>query len=195
MKTQMKFQKLLLLCSLILAGISCFYALGFFTGSLASLYQYSATQQNDVINANGTFEFAQNVNKVLMFMGIAFVLVIVLMYITATQKRRNYYIDNYVTIGIAAVYAVVFALVALILIGQTSNMFFNEVDWTKYETEIAGTTSDFGINKKGVMFILGYILYSVIILDAAALVLNLVWKIKLMQGEKALLKGVTKEVA
>lgn len=191
----MKFQKLLLLCSLILAGITCLYALGFFTGSLASLYQYSATQQNDVINANGTFEFAQKVNSVLMFMGIAFVLAIVIMYITATQKRRNYYIDNYVTIGIAVVYAIVFAIVALVLIGQTSNMFFNEIDWTKYNTQIAGTTSDFGINKDGVMFILGYILFSLVILDAAALGLNLLWKIKLMQGEKALLNGTPKEVA
>lgn len=185
----MRFQKLLLLLSLILGGITVFYALSFHTGSLASIYNYTVEQQNDIINAQATFEFAQKVNTVLMGMGIAYIAVVVLMYITATQKRRNYYADNYVTVIVAAAYAAVFAIVAFVLIGMTSGMFYNDVDWAKYDSTIKGTLSDFGADRGGVMFILGYVLFSVVIVDALALVYNLIWKIKLMKGEKALLEG------
>lgn len=187
---------MLLLLSLILGGITVFYALAFHTGSLASIYNYTVEQQNDVINAQATFEFAQKANTVLIGMGIAYIVAVVLMYITATNKRRNYYMDNYVTVVLAAAYAAVFAIVACVLIGMTSNLFFNDIDWAKYDSTIKDTLADFGADRGGVMFILGYVLYAIVIVDALALVYNLIWKIKLMKGEKALLEGgLVKEVA
>ena len=47
-----------------------------------------------------------------------------------------------------------------------------------------------------VMFYIGYVVYFLVILNALALGYNLLWKIKLMKGEKALLEaGLQKEVA
>mgnify|MGYP005796099855 FL=1 len=46
------------------------------------------------------------------------------------------------------------------------------------------------------MFYIGYVVYVLVIFNALAVVYNLIWKIKLMKGEKALLEaGLSKEVA
>ena len=46
------------------------------------------------------------------------------------------------------------------------------------------------------MFYIGYVVYFLVILNALALGYNLLWKIKRMKGEKALLEaGLQKEVA
>jgi hypothetical protein len=46
------------------------------------------------------------------------------------------------------------------------------------------------------MVTVGYVLFVIVLLDAVALVLNLVWKLKLMKGEKDLLEAsFAKEVA
>ena len=44
-------------------------------------------------------------------------------------------------------------------------------------------------------FAVGYVFMIVVLADAVFLVLNLIWKIKLMKGEKALLSQNAKEVA
>ena len=195
MKTQMRFQKALCLLTLIMSAITIVYAFAFITGGMATvgdIFDY----RNDYFNAANVFNFGQQVNDIILNLGIVFLCLVALMYIFACQKRRNYYITNYIAIGVSALYMVVFAVVGIILVVQTQVMFISEVDW---ETFYGGNISLDRFAHTGdsqVMFYIGYVVYFLVILNALALGYNLLWKIKLMKGEKALLEaGLQKEVA
>ena len=195
MKTQMRFQMTLCLLSLLMSAITIVYAFGFITGGMATvgdIFDY----RNDYSNAANVFNFGQQVNDIILNLGIVFLCLVALMYIFACQKRRNYYITNYIAIGVSALYMVVFAVVGIILVVQTQVRFISEVDW---ETFYGGNISLDRFAHTGdsqVMFYIGYVVYFLVILNALALGYNLRWKIKLMKGEKALLEaGLQKEVA
>ncbi len=195
MKTQMRFQKTLCLLTLIMSAITIVYAFAFITGGMATvgdIFDY----RNDYFNAANVYNYGQYVNYVILILGIVFLCLVALLYIFACQKRRNYYITNYIAIGVSALYMIVFAIIAMVLVGQTQAMFVSEVDW---ETFYGGSIILDRFAHTGnsqVMFYIGYVVYFLVILNALALGYNLLWKIKLMKGEKALLEaGLQKEVA
>jgi hypothetical protein len=113
----------------------------------------------------------------------------------ASQSRRNYYLTNYISIILTIVYAVVLSILLIVFVSQTFSLFLavdKEAAITRYERLNGEGSFKYSISN----FILGYIMAVVIICDAVALVLNLIWKIKLMQGERKLLaQGFNKEVA
>ena len=138
-------------------------------------------------------EAVQSTNDTLFVVGLIFVVISVLPLIAACQKRRNYYITNYIAIGIVLAFQLVFIIITIV---STVNVMqiYNGVDFTaaagRYETlKLAVTYGAF--SKTPWTPIFGYVLIALIAVDMVALVLNLVWKIKLMQGEKKLLNGGT----
>jgi hypothetical protein len=91
------------------------------------------------------------------------------------------------------VVALVVVIYNLVAMSNVLNLFYNEIDWDLYE---ANKNANYPVSKSALNFVLGYILQVIVLVDVAALVLNLVWKIKLMKGEKELLaNGFVKEVA
>ena len=178
-----------------MSAITIVYAFAFITGGMATvgdIFDY----RNDYFNAANVYNYGQYVNYVILILGIVFLCLVALLYIFACQKRRNYYITNYIAIGVSALYMIVFAIIAMVLVGQTQAMFVSEVDW---ETFYGGSIILDRFAHTGnsqVMFYIGYVVYFLVILNALALGYNLLWKIKLMKGEKALLEaGLQKEVA
>ncbi|MGN0805473.1 MAG: hypothetical protein ACI4MC_00420, partial [Candidatus Coproplasma sp.] len=123
-------------------------------------------------------------------------IVVITLFITATNKRRNYYITNYISLGIVIAYSLVFAII-LIVICATAMGYANEIDYVKWkEYYDAYTTDRYGnisytnprkYSESRLTLILGIVLAIVLLVEVAAWILNLIWKIKLMQGEKALL--------
>lgn len=199
MKTQMKFQKILSLVTLILAALCIVLSLCYCSGVMSEIINYTSskmTTEPDIISADALFEYSQYVNDVLVILSIVFILVVAFIYITATNKRRNYYITNYIAIGLLIAYVLAFAIVMLVLCVKT-NGYVNQVDFTKWkELYEAYTTDRYGnvsyinprrYSESRATIILGIILSIILIVDVAAWALNLIMKIKLMQGEKALL--------
>ena len=205
MKTQMRFQKILALLTLIISAITIVYSFGFFTGDLATLSKivttrsflrdYTDAQQNAMIN---TYYTALSINDLLMWLGIIFLLVVVFIYITASQKRRNYYKTNYIAVILAAAYAAVFAIIVIAVISSvliSLNASVTPEIWQAYK-EYNDTNGLNNYSHTAVMFYIGYVMFAIVLVDALAWVYNLIWKIKLMKGEKALLEaGLKKEVA
>lgn len=188
MKTQMRFQKILMLVSLIVAALSLVYALSFCGGTV---YQYGTlylpnSGTEAVEGAEDLFFASQDYNDTLIALSIIFIVIVVLNYITASQKRRKYYITNYVSIILTAVYAVVFAILLLVFVSDTYSL-FTAIDKEAAEEAYLLLYGDFKYSIAN--FILGYLMAALILVTAAVLILNLVWKIKLMQGEKKLLEG------
>lgn len=194
----MRFQKYLCLVILILGALATLYAFVYCTGALSELGftidqklgtsyfnasegKYDATLYNEI----------QGFNTMLMYFGIVMILLAVLLYITACNKRRNYYISNYVATGVCAGGNIILSLVSLIMNAIWRGKFLNVdfVEWKAYwdrRVEMVSTIVPH-YSESTVMFDLGFAVYSLVILASVALILNLIWKIKLMQGEKKLL--------
>ncbi|MDE7086947.1 MAG: hypothetical protein K2O67_02020 [Clostridia bacterium] len=150
---------------------------------------------HDIIGADALYNYSQHMNNVFVIMAIILILAVVTLYITATNKRRNYYVTNYVSIGIVVAFSVAFAIFLMAMCGTCISL-ANQIDMAQWKTlsETSGYPS--GYSENYATIILGFILAVIILLEAAAWVLNLLWKIKLMKGEKALLAGdFAKEVA
>lgn len=195
MKTQMRFQKYLMLVTLVIAALSFVYALIFCSGTV---YQYNfcyskAADREYVAGARDFYWTVQSYNDILIILGIIFIVVAVLNFIVASNKRRKYYITNYVATGISAVYAIVLAVLLIVFVTDSFG-YFDVIDPEAAKTYYSQFRNDFAYSAWN--FTLGYVLAAIVLVDAVAVVLNLVWKIKLMKGEKALLQnGLVKEVA
>jgi hypothetical protein len=225
MKTQMKVQKYLMLATLIISALTVVYALIFFSGSLSDIYinmeptevKYGTIFNPQTttfdINATHFYEVAQAFNSAMFIISVVFVCVTVTLYITSCNKRRNYYITNYISTIAVALFAVVFAIYGIVMLSYCLNIFCNEINWTqylaKYNFDQTNAANNYVYDPTGstprqfpyysdskALFVIGYVLFFIVLIAGVALVLNLIWKIKLMQGEKQLLaNGFNKEVA
>lgn len=202
MKTQMRFQKILMLVSLIIGALSIVYALIFCSGTFMQIAQIrdndSDTASPRATGAKAIYESTQAFSDLFLILGIVLVVVAVVLYIAACQKRRKYYVTNYVAIGIAVAYQLVYAILLLINLVNVQGV-YDGVDLVncKFWYEDSFLEPSFGKWSTNTWTIsLGYAMAALVIVDMVALILNLVWKIKLMQGEKKLLQsGLVKEVA
>ena len=197
MKTQMKFQKYLCLAMLIVGALSLVYAFCYASGGLAALGQQLDSDWTAAPGKEDATLFLeiQGFNDALMYCGIVMILLAVLLYITSCHKRRNYYVSNYVATGVCAGGNIVISVVLMALNAMWMGRFKN-VDFEAWKENndllssgfIGGDTMT-QYSESTAWFVIGFVVYSLVILASVLLVLNLVWKIKLMQGEKKLLNG------
>lgn len=202
MKTQMRFQKILMLVTLVISALCFVYSLAFLTGGLGNVHYYIPLEGDtyvDKINATDFINASQQYVSTAVVLSIVLIVLSALLFFTGCNKRRNYYITNYIAIGAVALFAVAVAIYSFVAISSTMNLFLNDIAWESgtnngfnYADQI---NKNYPVTKTSVNFVLGYILYVLVLVDVVALILNLVWKIKLMKGEKALLEnGIAKEV-
>lgn len=198
-----------MLATLILAALTLVYAFSFCTGSIAYAFNARSNQvggyRMDPIKADALFEFVQGkkatgeklgagFNSVLIVLCIVYIVITVTLFITSCQSRRNYYITNYVATALTAVFGVVLAIYTFVSLGTALGL-FNQIDFEQLKWFSENNLVPYYSDSRAT-FIIGFILFTVVILNAVVLVLNLLWKIKLMKGEKALLaKSNTEEVA
>lgn len=199
----MRFQKILMLVTVIIAALCFVFAVSFLTGGLGNVRYYitrSGSSTVDKINATDFYNASQSFVTAAVVLAIVFIIASALLYLFACNSRRNYYITNYIIIGVVAVVGAVIAVYYLINISVVMNYFYNGIAW-KTGTNGGNNYADmmnenYPVDKSPLMFILGYVVCILVMCDVAAQILNLIWKIKLMKGEKELLeKGLSKEVA
>ena len=202
MKAQMKFQKWMCLVMIIVGALGLLYSFCYLSGSMAELgnsqnlyiqpgtkvYKsaFSAAKgKNDAL----LFNEIQGFNTVMMYLGIVMVLLAVVLYITACNKRRNYYVSNYVATGLCAGGNIIISFVLIIMNASWRSKFLN-VDfaaWKDLYTRNPDYTVHYG--ESTLWFDLGFVVYGLIIVASVLLILNLVWKVLLMKGEKKLLSN------
>ena len=202
MKAQMKFQKWLCLAMIIVGALALLYAFCYMTGSLSELGQSinlkTSGHESKFVAAKGKndallFDEIQPFNTMMMYFGIVMILLAVVLYITACNKRRNYYVSNYVATGVCAGGNIILSLVCLIMNAHWRSEFLN-VDfetWHYYYQDLLDrdriTEAGFHYGDSTAWFDVGFAVYAIIIVASVLLILNLVWKIMLMKGEKKLL--------
>ena len=184
---------------LIMGAITLLYAFCYCSGSLAALGQVITVSASGVHRSNFDaaegkydallYDEIQGFNNLLMWFGIIMILLAVVLYITACHKRRNYYISNYIAIGVCAGGNFILSLVALILNAVWRGAFLN-IDfesWYEYAYEKADINMIMPYSESTLWFDIGFVVYILMMIAAIILALNLVWKIALMRGERRLL--------
>ncbi len=194
-----------MLVTLIVGALSIVYSLIFCSGTFTQIAQIrpydDAGYDNNhrATGANELFNTAQAFTDLFLILGVVLILTAVLLYIAACQKRRKYYVTNYVAIGIAVAYQLVFAILLIVNLLDVQSVYDsmnieNCKYWYLQNITLAKSFGEWTTNTWTIS--LGYALAAIVLVNMVALILNLVWKIKLMQGEKKLLEsGLVKEVA
>ena len=186
-----------MLVSLVVAALTFVFALFFLTGSLGYATKYTNASS---IGAEGFVEASQAFVDSLIVICIVFIVLAAVMFITSCHSRRNYYISNYVAIGVFVAFALFVMIYLIINLTITMNMFLNDINWEIVPEKVAGLRGEYPMYKSdSYIFILGYVVAAIVFVNAALLVLSTVWKVLLMKGEKKLLEGSanvqTEEVA
>ena len=198
MKAQMKFQKWLCLGMIIVGALALLYAFCYMTGSLSELGQSisqlptggrrSKFPADDGLNDALLYDEMQPFNTMMMYFGIAMILLAVLLYITACNKRRNYYVSNYIATGLCAGGNIVMSIVCLIMNMHWRSEFL-KLDFESWKALLDNSLIDPHYGDSTFWFDIGFAVYAIVIVASILLVLNLVWKIMLMKGEKQLLSN------
>ena len=151
------------------------------------------------VNANYVVSLSQSFTTIFLALGVVFLLLVVFMYITASNKRRNYYITNYISVIATAAFAFVMFVLIIALTAYFHYCFTTEVNWEVYYEIVQDPEYEldkFVYYDSPAVLCVGYVIAVLCGAVGAGIVTNLIWKIKLMKGEKALLEGgLVKEVA
>ena len=201
MKTQMRFQKYLCLAMLIVGALALVYAFCYSSGALSELgYVLGYGDFTDYMtdtskNSAQLYADIQGFNDALMYCAIVMILLAAILYITSCNKRRNYYITNYVATGACAGGNIIMSIILIALNAVWRSRFLNVDfkawnDFNEFGKAIVGESDTYSHYYESTLwFDIGFVVYLLVIIASVLLILNLVWKIKLMQGEKKLLNG------
>lgn len=193
----MKFQKWMCLVMIIVGALALLYAFCYMTGSLSELGQSiniklsgreSKFPADDGLNDALLYDEMQPFNTMMMYFGIAMILLAVLLYITACNKRRNYYVSNYVATGLCAGGNIVMSVVCIIMNIHWRSEFL-KVDFAAWKVLLDDPLIEPHYSESTLWFDIGFAVYAIVIVASIILVLNMVWKIMLMKGEKQLLSN------
>jgi len=196
-KKQMTLQRIVCLVVLIAAALVFVYSLGLMTDMYENRLGYHAERYY----TNGMTEEAlskvkvsgaeiyydmQQFNRELTVAGLVLILLAVSQYVFQNQNRRKYYIANYITVGANAIGAIYYSYWGLSNILSYKERYVG-IDWEKLKElnevyKFSYTESTFWFDASKVVF--GFLLVATVIN-----LLNMVWKICLMNNEKKLVQA------
>lgn len=199
-KKQMKAQKILCLLAVIVAAVLFLYSLGIMTDLYDTLYTtlrirvtenaetggYIVTAEDRHVPGATVYKNMQELNQWLVMASIVYILLAVLLFVTNTNVRRRYYIGNYVSIGLFAAASIYIAVYAHPYI-EAFKARWLAVDFAALKEYSETYSSTY--TESTFWFDLHYGVFALMILAAALLVANAVWKVMLMKEEAKLVEA------
>ncbi len=195
-KKQIKCQKLVCVLAIIACAIAFLYALGIMTDLYDALYStmrnpYDLTETD--VSGSIIYYMMQDFNRDLLKYAIGLILLACLLFLTQTHVRRKYYVGNYVAVGLYSVATIAYAVWAHSYIEGYKAAFLSQVDFEAlkqhaemWKTAYVDSTFWFDVH---------YAVYAVLLAATALLLVNLIWKIRLMKAEKRLIEAGKEAVA
>ena len=196
-KKQMILQRLVCYIVLIAAALVFVYSLGLLT----DMYEMKLDYHAERYYKNGMTEEAlskvkvagseiyydmQEFNNALTVSGIVLILLAVTQFIFQNQNRRKYYIANYITVGANTIGAIYYSYWGLSNILSYKERYlkidFAELQKLNERYGFPYTESTFWFDAS--KFVFGFVLVAMVLN-----LLNMVWKICLMNNEKKLVKA------
>jgi len=194
-KKQVSFQKIVCLISLVAGALVFIYSLGLLTDLFDTLYSMIPNPNNlDSAKVEGAriYYDMQPFNRTLLRCSIGMILLSCVLFLTNTHSRRKYYIGNAVATAVNVVAECAMAVWCHLQVSAFKTQYLTTVDFAELEKRLArrGTYTD-----STFWFDIHYVVCGVAILAAVLLIVNFVWKKKLMKGETELLRSSGKAVS
>ena len=191
-KKQMKLQRIFCIFALIAAALVFVYSLGMLTDLYDSLYPMMRNPDNlEETDVPGSIIYydMQPFNHQLLISSIALILLAALLFVTNTASRRKYYIGNYIATALNVIAEVGVAVWAHLQISAFKNQFLTTLDFESLEmwSEVWDTPNL--TQSSTFWFDIHYLVFALLLVAAVLLIVNVIWKRRLMQGESALLAG------
>ncbi len=194
-KKQVALQKVLCVGLLIVCALIFLYSLGIMTDLYDALYNTIRNPEKldkTTVTGSRIYYDMQPFNRNFLHAAIGMILLCVLLFLTNTHSRRKYYLGNYAAIGLYTVGGVAFAAWAHREIEAFKAQFlqinFEELAANAAKRKSLYTDSTF-------WFDIHYAVFGLLLLGILLLLVNMVWKWKLMKDEQALIKQGKEAVA
>ena len=194
-KKQMILQRIVCYAVIAAATLVFVYSLGLLTdlyeigaGYWAEMYYRNGADPSTLmVKGSEIYYDMQPFNRDLTMAGLVLILMAVAQFVFQNHSRRRYYIANYITVGVNTVGAVYYSYWALSNILTYKERYITTMDFEALKMwaemfEYRYTESTFWFDASEIVF--------GIVLAAAALnVVNMLWKICVMNAEKKLVKA------
>ena len=188
----MKLQRIFCIFALIAAACVFIYSLGMLTDLYDSLYPMMRNPDNlEETDVPGSIIYydMQPFNHQLVISAIALILLAAFLFVTSTSSRRKYYAGNYVATCLNVAAEIGVSIWAHLQISSFKSQFINTVDFDALEMW-SGIWETPALTKSSTFwFDIHYLVFALVLIAAVLLIVNVIWKRRLMQGEKALLAG------
>ena len=189
-KKQLRFQKIICMLCLIAAAVTFVYSLGILTDIYDGLYLATDPKKPTVDGkvAGATIYYQmQTFNSQFVNFGLVLILLGALLFVMNTHIRRKYYIGNYVSVGLFSVASIACVVWSHLQITAFRFQYLNTVDFEALKELCEMKNKPF--IKSTLMLDLHYVVAVLLLLSAAGLVYNTVWKVRMMREEDALIKA------
>lgn len=189
-KKQLRFQKIICMLCLIAAAVTFVYSMGILTDIYDGLYHVTNPKKptDDGAVAGSTIYYQmQTFNSQFVTFSIVLILLAALLFLMNTHIRRKYYIGNYVSIGAFSVAGVACVVWSHLQIAAFKVQYLTTVDFEALKELCEMKNKPF--IQSTFMLDLHYVVGGLLLLSVVGLVYNMVWKIKMMRAEEALLKA------
>ena len=196
-KKQMLMQKIVCMMTLIASALVFVSSLGLSTDlydalSKTILYPDYDLEYTSVTGSRVYYDMF-GFNSAFTVVGIVLILVNVLLFLTNTHSRRKYYIGNYIATGLSVAAAIGVSAWCIPQIADYKSQFQNNVDFE----QLKAFSKDWGTLYIGpedtFWFDICFVVFGILLLCAALLVLNCIFKVKVMKAEQRAI-GSGKEV-
>ncbi len=191
-RKQMKLQRIFCIFALIAAACVFIYSLGMLTDLYDSFYPMMRNPDNlEETDVPGSIIYydMQPFNHQLVISAIALILLAALLFVTSTSSRRKYYVGNYIATCLNVAAEIGVTIWAHLQISSFKSQFINTVDFDALEMW-SGIWETPAMTKSSTFwFDIHYLVFALVLIAAVLLIVNVIWKRRLMQGEKALLAG------
>ena len=182
-KKQMTLQRYLCLAALIISAVVFIYSLGIMTDLYDSLYGTYRRGKTTISGAEVYMDM-QGFNKLFLRGSIGLILLSVLLFVTSTHSRRRYYVGNYAAVGLFSAASIAFTVWAHGQIEAFKAQFLT-IDFAKLLTHATSRKTLY--TESTFWFDIHYLVFGLLLVGVVLLIINVVWKSKLMKDEQALI--------
>lgn len=182
-KKQMTLQRYLCLAALIISAVVFIYSLGIMTDLYDSLYGTYRRGKTTISGAEVYMDM-QDFNQLFLRGSIGLILLSVLLFVTSTHSRRRYYVGNYAAVGLFSAASIAFTIWAHGQIEAFKAQFLT-IDFAKLLTHATSRKTLY--TESTFWFDIHYLVFGLLLVGVVLLILNAVWKSKLMKDEQALI--------
>ncbi len=182
-KKQMTLQRYLCLAALIISAVVFIYSLGIMTDLYDSLYGTYRRGKTTISGAEVYMDM-QDFNQLFLRGSIGLILLSVLLFVTSTHSRRRYYVGNYAAVGLFSAASIAFTVWAHGQIEAFKAQFLT-IDFAKLLTHATSRKTLY--TESTFWFDIHYLVFGLLLVGVVLLILNAVWKSKLMKDEQALI--------